>query len=970
MSGRQEENEARTFIYDFFRRLNPGLAQLYRDEAFPDDQSSRNLDLTLSTLPPHFFSTLMAANLPDVKFPSIIYNSTRFPPPSTQNRRLALIARHLGKLMLTNRFIGHTRSVRVVYADPARLFFLTVSDDSTMKLWHLPSVSLMFTFKGHQDVITNVAISPDRSLLASVSADHTIRLWSLRDGACLDMISDAALAPFNWVTFSPCGSYLAVASERGRVLIWFTPPAGEASSHPKHPPFLRSVILRAAVRFCCFSPGGNLVAAALDSGSFAVFPVRGNGVLTASIEADHCDSVFFNPNLPTQIFATSSRSNVATMWRLGASLEIVREFNAKSQFKRNSLCQFAVSSDFSLLFCCSSSVLIAWSTSDGRIVLKVEGLPSVIQVLPHVDLVNIVAVLTKSCVLVYDVESSTVVRSLFIPSEAPRMLCGTWDTNGLAFFGGDVGGGFYFFRFSPNITEPICETTEHFFPSDFTPSEWDEDIGQIEERRNQSDRVCLVHLNPRVQLINANFQIMVARYRPHPFDDIICAYFPDAALQCQSDIEQGWVAALAGQEVAAEANDPAHLVLGVGEEAEVDDDSEVTSEADVVKYPIWTTVDHPMKGTFFPQVGQKIVYLREGHVEMLKKEKSLTVRPPLSNDLAWPVWGIFLIQAVHDTRLTCELHLIPLRSMSRGRSSFVKDLSVDAFELITHESARVIEFPIDDAPYFLVSIELFKDSLRIYDGLEIGDDVVVYYRKRGVEIAYPGRVLTKTDSQTRYNSVEIDWGDENSTFLSPWEFYSVNGTPIHRMPRLPQQVVTQIEAAGALLEAAERRFAEVFVTPLYSPDIIYPMDFGLVLRRIRNEFYTAIQTLVFDIEQVEESHRRLGDSLVGVARGIVQKLKKVIEAPDSLAEVMDLSAVDGEEERQMEEHEGAEAEGGRLAEKERGDRRPGNLRDTGRDRNGRERQQSQGEDQDDNGDDFELPMFQIRPRPGPVVDSE
>jgi WD40 repeat protein len=970
MSGRQEENEARTFIYDFFRRQDAGLAQLYRSEAFPADQSSRNLDLTLSTLPPNFFSTLMAANLPDVKFPSIIYNSTRFPAPSTQNRRLGLVTRHLGKLMLTNRFVGHTRSVRVVYADPARLFLLTVSDDSTMKLWHLPSLSLMFTFKGHQDVITNVAISPDRSLLASVSADYTIRLWSLRDGACLDMISDAALAPFNWVTFSPCGNYLAVASERGRVLIWQTPPAGEVSSRPKHPPFLRSVILRAAVRFCCFSPGGNLIAAALDSGSFAVFPVRGNGVLTASIEADHCDSVFFNPNLPTQIFATSSRGNVATIWCLAGCLDIVREFNAKSQFKRSSLCQFAVSVDFSLLFCCSSSILITWNTSDGRIISKVEGLPNAIQILPHVDLVNIVAVLTRSCVLLYDVESSTVVCSLFIPSEAPRLLCGTWDTNELAFFGGDVGGGFYFFRFSPTITAPICETTEHFFPSDFTPSEWDEDVGQIEERRNQSDRVRLVHLNPRVQLINANFQIMVAHYRPHPFDDIICEYFPDAALQCHSDIEQRWVAALAGQEVAAEANDPAHLVLGVGEEAEAYDDSEVISDANELKYPIWTTVDYPMKGTFFPQVGQKIVYLREGHIEMLKKEKSLTVRPPLSNDLAWPVWGVFLIQAVQHTKLTCELHLLPLRSMSRGRSSFVKDLSVDAFELITHESARVLEFPIDDAPYFLVSIELFKDSLLIYDGLEIGDDVVVYYRKRGVETAYPGRVLTKTDSQTRYNSVEVDWGDENSTFLSPWEFYSVNGTPIHRMPRLPQPFVAQIEAAATLLEAAERPFAELFVTPQYSPDIIYPMDFGLVLRRIRNEFYTTIKTLLFDIEQVEESHKRLGDSLLGAARGIIQKLKRVIEAPDSLAEVMDLSAVAVEEERQREEDEETEAEGKGEPDGHKRDRRPGNLRDTGRDKSGSERQQDQCEDQDDSGEDFELPMFQIRPRPGPVMDSE
>jgi hypothetical protein len=152
------------------------------------------------------------------------------------------------------------------------------------------------------------------------------------------------------------------------------------------------------------------------------------------------------------------------------------------------------------------------------------------------------------------------------------------------------------------------------------------------------------------------------------------------------------------------------------------------------------------------------------------------------------------------------------------------------------------------------------------------------------------------------------------------------------------------------------------------------MNFGLVLRRMRNDFYTTVQTLIFDIEQVEETYRRLGDPLVGVARGIVLKLKKVIEAPGSLPDVMDLSAVDVEEERQRGEgadaEAGAEAEGKRKAEAEKGDRRPGNLKDTRRDRSRRKRQQDKGDNQDNSAEDIELPMFQIRPRPGPAVDSE
>jgi WD40 repeat protein len=208
----------------------------------------------------------------------------------------------LKQLTLTNRFIGHTRSVRTIFADPLHLFYITVSDDSTMKLWHAGSCSLMFTFKGHLDVISGIAVSPDRTLLASVSLDKTIRLWSLSDGSCLDMIADASLAPFNCIAISPCGSFMAVGSVRSRVLLWGIP-----SPVRRRPPFIRSVQVRSAVHSLSFSPGGQYLAVGLGGpGGLAVFPIV-RGAPTYVALADDCDFSAFHPNCPMLLFAGSTR---------------------------------------------------------------------------------------------------------------------------------------------------------------------------------------------------------------------------------------------------------------------------------------------------------------------------------------------------------------------------------------------------------------------------------------------------------------------------------------------------------------------------------------------------------------------------------------------------------------------------------------------------------------------------------------
>jgi WD40 repeat protein len=53
------------------------------------------------------------------------------------------------------------------------------SNDNTIKLYDLNTVTELKTLKGHTNWVNSVAFSPDSKILASGSKDHTVKIWKL-----------------------------------------------------------------------------------------------------------------------------------------------------------------------------------------------------------------------------------------------------------------------------------------------------------------------------------------------------------------------------------------------------------------------------------------------------------------------------------------------------------------------------------------------------------------------------------------------------------------------------------------------------------------------------------------------------------------------------------------------------------------------------------------------------------------------
>ena len=74
---------------------------------------------------------------------------------------------------------GHQGWVRCVAIDPSNQFFVTGSNDRTIKFWDLASGKLKITLTGHISAVRGLALSSKHAYLYSCSEDKTVKCWDL-----------------------------------------------------------------------------------------------------------------------------------------------------------------------------------------------------------------------------------------------------------------------------------------------------------------------------------------------------------------------------------------------------------------------------------------------------------------------------------------------------------------------------------------------------------------------------------------------------------------------------------------------------------------------------------------------------------------------------------------------------------------------------------------------------------------------
>ncbi|SDJ30511.1 WD40 repeat [Nonomuraea maritima] len=187
--------------------------------------------------------------------------------PQARGALLGALSRPVGA-----RLVGHTAPVRrVAYRGDGRVA-VTVSADSTARLWDVADVlrpKALGVVHGHTAGVVAAAFDPDGRVLATGSADGTARLWDVSDAAAPRALStlkgnkDEVAS----VSFSPDGDTLATASLDGSMRLWdVSAPARAREVSVRAQP---SGLARAA-----FSPEGSMVALTSAAGTVTLLDVR------------------------------------------------------------------------------------------------------------------------------------------------------------------------------------------------------------------------------------------------------------------------------------------------------------------------------------------------------------------------------------------------------------------------------------------------------------------------------------------------------------------------------------------------------------------------------------------------------------------------------------------------------------------------------------------------------------------------
>lgn len=175
---------------------------------------------------------------------------------------------------------GHSSYVTSIAFDPDGKFFMSGSDDKTVKLWSAEGV-LFATYPGHSATVRSVAFGPDGDLMVSGSDDRTVRLWRRSGGRAKSLTGHAARVTA--VACSGDGRLIASGSDNKTIIIW---SAGGS--------LLKKISdLPGGVKRIAFSPDSKYLVSGTDDGKLTWWDTQGVNIRRITAHSSEVSGLAF-----------------------------------------------------------------------------------------------------------------------------------------------------------------------------------------------------------------------------------------------------------------------------------------------------------------------------------------------------------------------------------------------------------------------------------------------------------------------------------------------------------------------------------------------------------------------------------------------------------------------------------------------------------------------------------------------------
>nr|SBO93674.1 High-affnity carbon uptake protein Hat/HatR [Nonomuraea gerenzanensis] len=216
---------------------------------------------------------------------------------------------------------GHTAGVLAVAFSKNGKVLATGSADGTARLWEVSDTAkprALATLKGHKEQVGSVSFSPEGNLLATASTDGTLRLWNVKDPAKAAQVATVTQdSDPTRAAFSPDGRLVALAATDGTIRLLDV-------RTPAKPAILATLTsAEGAVRSVTFAPDGRHLASSSATGKVQVWDIAATELVgTASGHSGSVDDVAFSPD--GAVLASASADATVGLWSVENPRDVER----------------------------------------------------------------------------------------------------------------------------------------------------------------------------------------------------------------------------------------------------------------------------------------------------------------------------------------------------------------------------------------------------------------------------------------------------------------------------------------------------------------------------------------------------------------------------------------------------------------------------------------------------------------------
>jgi len=334
----------------------------------------------------------------------------------------------------------------------------------------------------------------------------------------------------------------------------------------------------------------------------------------------------------------------------------------------------------------------------------------------------------------------------------------------------------------------------------------------------------------------------------------------------------------------------------------------------------WLQEDRQYVQQYCPQVGDKVLYFPQGHVELLTSFPESTSPPWTAFGDTWPLVECIVKDVTFSfptereyrlctsviASLKLEITRVPMKRTISSNGQVSVQLIAPRTTRNTPKSDTffIVSLRNYHVPDFMIPSYIYERSMSIQWGQnmmievfykELTENGDLYFKK------YPCEIIQLSNSRDDWSTspwenlqVRTVTGSSSSSTdtdfeydrISPWEAIPVTDNNFYEVTKgLDQTIADSIEASiGDLMENENEIYspfefevdAELF--PDYYTVIQVPMYVDLIRRRLKNGYYRQVEALEFDFDLIYSNcvqYNSKDAAIVGQSMQLVERLKSV-----------------------------------------------------------------------------------------------